>query len=126
MLTEDEIKSFLAGGNNNEVCVKKVKFPNLQQVQGRNNVKISMSHLEDVQVEITAELGQAEKETRDILNLTVGSIIKLDNTVGNGIAVFMNQKQFAKGEVVIVNDNFGVRISEINRDHKLKLTEMLL
>ncbi|MEG3069875.1 MAG: flagellar motor switch protein FliN [Peptococcaceae bacterium] len=126
MLTEDEIRSFLAGGNNSKISIKKVEFPTLEQAQVKGNVKVSMSHLEDVQVEITAELGQVEKKTWEILELSEGSIIKLNNGVGNGIAVFMNQKQFAKGEVVIVNDNFGVHISEVNHGQKLKLTEKLL
>lgn len=126
MMTEDEIRSFLAGGNNAEVEIKKVQFPSLQPVKGMDKVKTSISHLEDVQVEISAELGQAEQKVREVLGLDVGSVIKLDNAVGDAVTVFMNQERFAKGEVVIVNDNFGVRISEIKQDHKLKLTEGLL
>jgi len=125
-LTEEEIKSFLADGNNGEADIKKVQFPSLQPVKGMDNVKTGMSHLADVYVEISVELGQAEQKVREVLALSEGSVIKLDKPVGAAVEVIMNQQRFAKGEVVIVNDNFGVRISAINRTHNLKLTEGLL
>lgn len=125
-MTEEEIKSFLADGNNGEADIKKVQFPSLQPVKGMDNVKTGMSHLADVYVEISVELGQAEQKVREVLTLSEGSVIKLDKAVGGAVEVIMNQQRFAKGEVVIVNDNFGVRISAINRTHNLKLTEGLL
>lgn len=126
VLTEEEIRSFLDGGNNGEVDIKKVQFPSLQPALTVDNVKTSISHLEDVQVEISAELGQTEQKVREVLGLAVGSIIKLDKAVGDAVEVLMNQERFARGEVVIINDNFGVRISDINRMHNLNLTEGLV
>lgn len=125
-MTEEEIRSFLAGGGNGEADIKKVQFPSLQPVKGINNAKTSMSHLEDIQVEISVELGQAEQKVREVLGLAEGSVIKLNKAVGGMVEVIMNQQRFAKGEVVIINDNFGVRINTINRSHDLKLTEGLL
>lgn len=125
-MTEEDIKSFLVGSNNGEADIKKVQFPSLQPVNGMDNIKTSMSHLEDIQVGISVELGQAEQKVREVLGLAEGSVIKLDKAVGGAVEVIMNQQRFAKGEVIIVNDKFGVRISEINRTHNLKLTEGLL
>jgi len=125
VLTEDEIRSFLTGGNSG-VNIKKVQFPSLQPVKGMDNVKISMSHLEDVQVEINVELGHAEQKVREVLGLEVGSVIKLDKAVGDAVDIIMNNEHFARGEVVVVNDNFGVRISSINRYVNSKLTEGLV
>ena len=125
-MTEEEIKAFLAGSSSAEADIKKVQFPALQPVKAINNVKTSMSHLEDIQVDISVELGQTEQKVREVLGLAEGSVIKLNKVVGGTVDVIMNQQRFAKGEVVIINDNFGVRISTIDRSRNLKLTEGLL
>jgi flagellar motor switch protein FliN/FliY len=124
-MTEEEIRSFLTGGNS-WVNIKKVQFPSLQPVKGMDNVKTSISHLGDVQVEISAELGQRMQTVREILGLEVGSVIKLDKSVGDAVEVIMNQERFARGEVVIINDYFGVRITSINQTYNPKLTEGLV
>lgn len=125
-MTEEEIKSFLNDASSSQADVKRVQFPALQPVNKINNLKTGISHLTDVQVEISVELGQAEQKVREVLGLTEGSVIKLDKAVGGPVEVNLNQQHFAKGEVLIINDNFGVRISEINRKHNLMLTEGLL
>jgi flagellar motor switch protein FliN/FliY len=126
VLNEEEIRSFLDCGNNAGTDIKKVQFPALQLVKSMDNVKTSMSHLEEVQVEISAELGQTEQKVREVLGLSEGSVIMLDKPVGGTVDVIMNEERFAKGEVIIINDNFGVRISAINRTQNLKLTEGLV
>lgn len=126
MMTEEEIRSFLAGDNSGEAEIKKVKFPPLRMDKDANRVKTGMSHLENVQIEIKAELGQTSLKVREVLGLTEGSVIKLDKAVGDAVEVIMNQQRFARGEVVIINDSFGVRIASINHTHTLKLTEGLV
>lgn len=125
MLTEEEIRSFLAGGNTNEASIKKVKFPSLEAEKGIDRVKTSLSHLEDVQIEISVELGQAWLKVKEVLGLAAGSIIKLDKAVGDEVTVIMNQQRFARGEVIVINDSFGVRITSISHAYHLKLTEGL-
>lgn len=126
MLTEEEIRSFLAGGNSGEAAIKKVQFPSLLPDKGMDGVKTSMSHLENVHIELNVELGQANLKVRDVLGLAEGSVIKLDKTVGDAVEVMMNQQRFARGEVLIINESFGVRIASINNAHNLKLTEGLV
>lgn len=126
MLTEEEIRSFLAGGNSGEADIRKVRFPSLEPIKGMDRVKTGMSHLEDVHIEISVELGQANLKVKEVLGLAEGSVIKLDKAVGDAVEVIMNQQRFARGEVIIVNDAFGVRIAAINRAHNLKLTEGLV
>lgn len=126
MLTEEEIRSFLAGRSSGEAGVKKVKFPPLVPAKGMAGVKTSMSHLEDVQIEIGVELGQATMKVREVLGLAAGSVIKLDKATGDTVDVTLNQQRFAKGEVVVINDNFGVRITSINHAHNMKLSEGLV
>lgn len=125
MLTEEEIKSFLAGTKTGEAGIKKVKFPSLEAVKGTERVKTSLHHLEDVQIEISVELGQAWLKVRELLGLAEGSVIKVDKVVGEEVMITMNQQRFAKGEVVVINDSFGVRIVSVNHSYYLNLTEGL-
>jgi flagellar motor switch protein FliN/FliY len=84
-----------------------------------------MSHLEDVQIEISMELGQTSIKIKDVLGLNRGSVIKLNKAAGDEMDVIMNGQHFAKGEVVVIKDSFGVRITSINHAHHLKLTDGL-
>lgn len=126
MLTEEEIRSFLAGGKSSEAGIRKVQFPSLEPLKGMDMVKTGLSHLDDVHIDISVELGRATLKVKDVLALTEGSVIKLDKTVGETVEMNMNQQRFAKGEVIIINDSFGVRIATINRAMNLKLTEGLV
>lgn len=125
MLTEDEIRSFLTGGNAGAAAIKKAKFLPLEPVKAINMASANMSHLEDVQIEISMELGQASIKIKDVLGLARGSVIKLNKATGDELDVVMNGQHFAKGEVVVIKDSFGVRIASINRAHHLKLTDGL-
>ena len=59
------------------------------------------------------ELGRTRKNIADILNMTPGSVIELDKMAGEPVDVLVNSKLIAKGEVVVIDENFGVRITEI-------------
>lgn len=67
----------------------------------------------DVPMQVTVELGRTRKLIRDILELTPGSVIELDKLAGEPVDVLVNGKLIAKGEVVVIDENFGVRITEI-------------
>ena len=69
--------------------------------------------LMDVQMTLTVELGRTKKYVKDILNLGEGSIIELDKLAGEPVDVLVNGKLIAKGEVVVIDENFGVRITDI-------------
>jgi flagellar motor switch protein FliN/FliY len=69
--------------------------------------------LMDVPLQVTVELGRTRKLIRDILELAPGSIIELDKLAGEPVDILVNSKLIAKGEVVVIDDNFGVRITEI-------------
>jgi flagellar motor switch protein FliN len=59
------------------------------------------------------ELGRAEMPLKDILKLTKGSIIELDRLSGEPVDLFVNNKLIARGEVVVIDDNFGLRITQL-------------
>ena len=75
-----------------------------------------MRILSDVEMTVTAELGRAFMTVRELLSLTPGSIVELDRVAGTPIDVLVNGTVVARGEVVVVDEEFGVRITEIVDD----------
>ena len=67
----------------------------------------------DIPVRVTVELGRTRKNISDILNMSAGSIIELDKMAGESVDVLVNGKLIARGEVVVIDENFGVRVTEI-------------
>jgi flagellar motor switch protein FliN/FliY len=75
----------------------------------------------DVKLTLTVELGRAEVPIKKVLELTRGSVIELDKIAGEPVELFANGKLIAKGEVVVIEDNFGLRITSISSlDNRLK------
>lgn len=72
-----------------------------------------MEVLLDVPLAISVELGRARCFVKDLLNLSSGSVVELDRSAGDAVDILVNGKLFAKGEVVVIDENFGVRIQEI-------------
>jgi len=69
--------------------------------------------LMNVRLQITAELGKCKMSVADILKLGNGSIVELDRLAGGPVDLLVNNKLVARGEVVAIDDNFGVRITEL-------------
>jgi flagellar motor switch protein FliN/FliY len=67
----------------------------------------------DVTLPVAVELGRARMQIQDILKLTPGSVITLDKSAGDPVELFINDRPIAKGEVVIIDENFGVRLTSI-------------
>ena len=78
-------------------------------VEERANQEMLMK----VPLEISVEIGRTKKLVRDILELTQGSLVVLDKMAGEQVDLFVNGQCIAKGDVVVVEDNFGIRITEI-------------
>lgn len=67
----------------------------------------------DVPVQITVELGRTQMTVRQVLELERGSVIELERVAGDPVDVFVNGSLIAVGEVVVVDDRFGIRISDL-------------
>lgn len=92
--------------------VQALQYPNLQGgVAGGEQGNISL--IMDVFMEMTVELGRTKKQIRDILGMGEGTIIELDKLAGEPVDILVNHKPIAKGEVVVIDENFGVRVTEI-------------
>jgi flagellar motor switch protein FliN/FliY len=72
-----------------------------------------LSRVRDIPLEVTVELGRTRLLIRDIMDLSSGSIIELDKIAGEPVDLFANGMLVARGEVIVIDDNFGVRVTEI-------------
>ena len=92
--------------------VQPIQFANLQATPmagEQGNIGLLM----DVFMEMTVELGRTRKRIKDILGIGEGTIIELDKLAGEPVDILVNHKLIAKGEVVVIDENFGVRVTEI-------------
>lgn len=94
------------------VGIKGVNFPSLATA-GANQGQTNLNLLMDVQMALTVELGRTKMYIKDILGLGEGSIIELDKLAGEPVDLLVNGKLIAKGEVVVIDENFGVRVTDI-------------
>ncbi|SEP91816.1 MULTISPECIES: flagellar motor switch phosphatase FliY [Butyrivibrio] len=83
--------------------------PDGQLIAGGENITL----IKDVPLEVTVELGRTHKPISDILDFAPGTIIELDKVAGEPVDVLVNGKYVAKGEVVVIDESFGVRVTEI-------------
>ena len=98
----------------NTVTVQPVQFASfedLDQVQGPQNQNLNI--LLDVKLQLSVELGKAELPIKKVLELTKGSIVTLNKAAGEPVELYANGKLIAFGEVVVIEDNFGLRITHI-------------
>ena len=81
-------------------------------VQGEAGVH-SLDFILDIPLKVTVELGRARMSVRDILQLAQGSVVELSKFAGEPLEVFVNDRLVARGEVVTVNEKFGIRLTDI-------------
>lgn len=69
--------------------------------------------LGDVQLDVTIELGRTRMLVEDVLRLSSGAVVELDKLAGDPVDVYVNERLVARGEVLVMNDNFSIRVNEI-------------
>ena len=95
------------------VNVQAANFSPFSQDMAAMQSAENISLIKDVPLEVTVELGRTNKAIADILDFAPGTIIELDKIAGEPVDVLVNGKLVAKGEVVVIEENFGVRVTEI-------------
>lgn len=101
-----------APGAESGACVRPARFvPFAPGPAGGAQNAIDL--LYDVQLELSVELGRAAIPVRDVLQLGPGSVVELNKLGGEPVDILVNGRPIAKGEVVVVDENFGVRVTEI-------------
>ena len=107
-----------------QVEVQQAQFTSFEAPHLSQNESRNLNLLLDIPLQVTVELGRTKRTVKDILELTSGSIIELDKLAGEPVDILVNNRQIAKGEVVVIDENFGVRITEIlsqaERIHNLR------
>lgn len=94
--------------------VQSVQFPTLEGTAPIGQLDVAnLGLLLDVPLQVTVELGRTRKVVKDILELSQGSILELDKLAGEPVDILVNGKRIAKGEVVVIEENFGVRVTDI-------------
>lgn len=95
-----------------KVAVQKPEFQTLEKTGVRNNPR-NLDLIMDVPLEFSVMLGESKKTIRDILSLGTGSVVELDKLTDEPLDIFVNGKMIAQGEVVVINESFGIRITNI-------------
>ena len=95
------------------VNVNPVQFASFQGAGLSQADETNLNLLLDIPLKVTVELGRTQKQIKEILELSQGSIIELDKLAGEPVDILVNNKLIAKGEVVVIDENFGVRVTDI-------------
>jgi flagellar motor switch protein FliN/FliY len=119
--------------NNNEVQAPEQEAPNLQALEGVEQIQVdqiadqikagddalnklkvqNLDFILDIPLKVTVELGRTTVIIKDLLQLGQGSVLELDKLAGEPLEILVNGKLVAKGEVVVVNEKFGIRLTDI-------------
>ncbi|WP_139488978.1 flagellar motor switch phosphatase FliY [Brevibacillus dissolubilis] len=101
------------GSQPNQASVKPAQFSPLGAGSLSAGDEQNLGLLLDIPLQVTVELGRTKKLIKEILELSAGSIIQLDKLAGEPVDILVNNKLVAKGEVVVIDENFGVRVTDI-------------
>ena len=103
------------GGGVSSQDAQSLDLPNFQQsVDDGESRGISLLH--DVELDVRIELGRTQMLIEDVLKLAEGSVVELDKLAGDPVDVYVNDRLVARGEILVLNDNFCVRVGEIVAD----------
>ena len=98
--------------NSDELSTQGVIFETLSPQQTEEQ-KQDINLILDIPIDLSVELGRTKMAIKDLLNLTQGSVIALDGLAGEPLDILINGYLIAQGEIVVVGDNYGIRITDI-------------
>lgn len=114
-LCDDETLHHMFGAKSADQA--EAAFPQLveggQSQAGRSTGDDGLNLLMDIPLEVSVELGRVKMLVKDVIELGIGSIVEIDKAAGEPVDVMLNGRLVARGEVVVIEDNFGVRLTEI-------------
>ncbi|WP_373896025.1 flagellar motor switch phosphatase FliY [Virgibacillus natechei] len=107
----------------NNATIQEATFSKFNQVELNKTEQRNLDMLLDIPLKVTVELGRTKRSIKDILDLAPGSIVELDKLAGEPVDILVNEKLVARGEVVVIDENFGVRVSDVisQTDRLMKL-----
>lgn len=99
--------------NSSEYRTEDLAFQDLEDEKGEKSRTRDINFLLDIPLDVCVEIGRTKMQIKDLLQLGQGSVIELDKLAGEPVEVLINGKLIARGEVVVVNEKFGVRLTDI-------------
>ena len=93
--------------------VEQAVFQQLPESQARHSNSVDIDRVLDVPVQLTTEIGRTRLTIKNLLQLSQGSVVELDGLAGQPLDVLINGYLIAQGEVVVVNDKFGIRLTDV-------------
>ena len=93
--------------------VRPAQLPDFAQASPASSEQADIGPLMDVDLRMTVELGSTTRTIREVLDINAGAVIELDQLAGEPVAILVNHQPIARGEVVVIDNNFGVRVTEI-------------
>lgn len=120
-ITQPAEQQYLGTAVDQNSTVQVASFSNFETPSLSTSERQNLDLLLDIPLQVTVELGRTSQKVEDVLDLVPGSIVELDKLAGEPVDVLVNNKLVAKGEVVVIDENFGVRITDI-----ISTTERLL
>ena len=113
-ITWDDVKDDMeASKKQTKTAASAANFEELQNTELKNRGAIDIDFILDIPLTVTVELGRSRMLIGELLQLGQGSIVELAKFAGEPMDVFINQRLIAKGEVVVVNEKFGIRLTDI-------------
>ena len=113
-ITWDDVKEDMeASKKQTKTTASTANFEELQNTERKSSAAIDIDFILDIPLTVTVELGRARMLIGELLQLGQGSIVELAKFAGEPMDVFINQRLIAKGEVVVVNEKFGIRLTDI-------------
>lgn len=109
-LTQEEIAALFAAAESQPAPAQ---FPSLEPAPAEEAEPNPLGLLADVELELTVELGQSRRSLREILEMGPGSVMELDKHAGESVDLLVNGQLVARGEVLVIGENYGVRITEL-------------
>lgn len=107
--------AYSQGGQNETVTVQPVQFASFDESKNLSgDAAKNLDNLLDIKLQLTVELGRTTLPVKKVLELTRGSIVELEKIAGEPVELYANGKLIAHGEVVVIEDNFGLRITSMS------------
>lgn len=112
-MAEQEGASPAAEANGNDKQYEKAQFGQLKNDNKGNGEDVNLDVILDIPVTLSVEIGRTRQTIRNLLQLNQGSVVELDRLAGEPMDVLVNGTLIAHGEIVVVNEKFGIRLTDV-------------
>lgn len=111
---EETSTSNTSAKTDNLITVRPVKFEEFKDNSVNRSIKRNLDIMQDIPMHITVEIGKTTSSIKEVMSFKEGSVVELDKVAGEQVEIYANNKLVARGEVIVIEDRFGVRITTTN------------